>query len=108
MRKSDKKKENAIIRALTQACEIAKDRGDGFEWLTHFVDYERFPQSLQVVCVYSTNEQLARTDRGEICSLIQTSLASINIQLGNIRKHVSFDTEENCERDNNGDWNKRL
>ncbi len=108
MRKSDKKKEAAIIRALTQACEMAKDRGDGFEWLTHFVDYGRFPESLEIVCVYNTNEQLARADRGAICSLIKDSLASIDVHLRDARQQVSFDTEENCERDSNGDWSKRL
>ena len=108
MRKSDKKKETTIIKALTQACEIAKDRGDGFEWLTHFVDYSRFPDSLEVVCIYNTNQQLACADRDAIGVLIEEKLADIDVRFGDIRHHVSFDTEENCERDNNGDWNKRL
>ncbi|MFA0412051.1 Fis family transcriptional regulator, partial [Vibrio splendidus] len=30
------------------------------------------------------------------------------IQLKNIDKHVSFDTQENCDRDHQGKWNKRL
>ncbi|MBU2884376.1 hypothetical protein KO507_01210 [Gilvimarinus agarilyticus] len=108
MKKSDKKKENAIIAALTQACEIAKDRGDGFEWLTHFVNYDRFPQSLLVVCVYDTNEKLARADQAAICALIQQHLESIDIRVASIQRQVKFDSEENCEIANNGNWDERL
>lgn len=57
MRKTDRKTENLIIRALTEACEIALERFDGFRWLTHFVDYQRFPASLTIVCVFDTNTE---------------------------------------------------
>ncbi|MGX5914785.1 hypothetical protein ACR0ST_08655 [Aliidiomarina sp. Khilg15.8] len=53
MRKSDKKTDNEIIRALTAVCEQAKDNVMGFRWLTHDVDYERFPESLRVTLVFS-------------------------------------------------------
>lgn len=52
MRKTDKKTDNAIIRALTEVCEHAKDEHAGFEWLTHEADYRRFPQSLNVTLVF--------------------------------------------------------
>ncbi|UTF61827.1 hypothetical protein [Gilvimarinus sp. DA14] len=108
MRKTDKKKEKAIIQALTRACEIAKDRGDGFLWLTHFVDYDRFPASLEVVCVYRTNKQLARADREAIIALVTEQLRAIDIKLADGRRQVSFDTEENCEREHNGRWQDRF
>lgn len=36
MRKTDRKTENLLIRALTEACEIALERFDGFRWVTHY------------------------------------------------------------------------
>ncbi|RUO29239.1 hypothetical protein CWE12_09650 [Aliidiomarina sedimenti] len=52
MRKTDKKTDREIIRQLTDLCEAAKDTHPGFIWLTHEVNYQRFPQSLKVVLVF--------------------------------------------------------
>ncbi|MCC5854053.1 MAG: hypothetical protein JJU10_00030 [Idiomarina sp.] len=57
MRKSDKKIDNDIIRRLTALCEEAKYDYTGFEWLTHEVNYQRFPQSLKVLLVF--NDEVA-------------------------------------------------
>lgn len=108
MRKTDRKTENMLIRALTEACEIAQDRFEGFTWLTHFANYSRFPASLAVVCVYDTNAQLAKTDREGMRSLIKAELASAGIQLTDVRRQVRFDTEENCNQENKGKWNERF
>lgn len=53
MRKTDKKIENEIIRRLTDVCEDAKHECSGFSWLTHNVDYQRFPASLTVTLVFN-------------------------------------------------------
>lgn len=53
MRKTDKKLERDIIRALTDVCEAAKTTHSGFEWLTHTVDYTKFPESLRVTLVFN-------------------------------------------------------
>lgn len=53
MRKSDKQLERRIVHALTQVCEAAKADYSGFIWLTHTVNYQRFPQSLKVTLVFS-------------------------------------------------------
>lgn len=58
MRKNDKKLEREIIRELTRVCEEAKFDHDGFIWLTHEVDYQRFPQSLKVTLVF--NESVSK------------------------------------------------
>ena len=108
MKKSDKKIDNALISTLTEVCDIAQERYKGFEWLTHFANYDRFPGSLEVVCIYDTNAHLARTDREGMCSLIKEKLLSIGIKIKDIRKHVSFDTEENCRIEHNGKWNERF
>lgn len=53
MRKTDKKLERAIVRELTAVCEAAKPTCSGFEWLTHTVDYAKFPESLRVTLVFN-------------------------------------------------------
>ncbi|WP_165662551.1 hypothetical protein [Oceanimonas sp. MB9] len=108
MRKTDKKIDNAIRVALTEACEVAQDESEGFMWLTHFVNYNSFPGSLSVVCVYDTNAHLAKANLDGMRSLIKKKLASINIDIKDIRRHVSFDTEEKCKIENDGKWQERL
>lgn len=108
MRKSDKKIDNALREVLTEVCDIALENYDGFKWLTHFANYNNFPGSLSVVCIYDTNEQLEKTDVNGLRILINEKLLSIDINIKDIRRHVNFDTEENCNNENNGKWNERF
>lgn len=108
MRKTDKKTDNALIDVLTEVCEIAKEKYDGFVWLTHFVNYRDFPGSLTVVCVFDTNAQLAKVDMDALRFLIKEKLASMDINIKDIGQHVRFDTEENCRNENNGQWQERF
>jgi hypothetical protein len=108
MRKTDRKMDKALVKALTEVCEIAKQNHDGFEWITHFSNYNNFPNSLSVVCIYDTNEELEKADVNEICLLINKKLLSIDVNLKDISRHVDFDTEENCSKDNNGNWDERF
>lgn len=93
MRKSDKKTENAIIAVLTEVCEAAKDSHPGFQWLTHTVNYNNFPESLKVICVFDSSEHLAQADTASLAAQIQQKLASIGIQIKSIHKCVSFTVE---------------
>ncbi|MEG3696723.1 Fis family transcriptional regulator, partial [Vibrio coralliirubri] len=43
-----------------------------------------------------------------VSGAIQQAFNQVGIQLKNIDKHVSYDTQENCDRDHQGKWNKRL
>ena len=106
MKKTDKKLDNAITAVLTQACDIALLQHDGFVWLTHLVNYQRFPKSLAIVCVFETNDQLAKADQDNLRALIKAQLATIDIALNNQQIHV--DTEENCNNQNNGEWQERF
>lgn len=108
MRKTDKKRDNAIRIALTEVCDVAQEESEGFMWLTHLVNYDAFPGSLSVICVYDTDANLAKADLDDMCSLIKKKLASIDINLRDIRRHVRFDTEEKCRHENNGKWQERL
>ncbi|SEF80192.1 hypothetical protein [Marinobacterium lutimaris] len=108
MRKTDKKTDNAIRLALTEACEIALTRHPGFEWLTHLVDYNRFPESLTVVCVFDTTANLAKTDQQALSTLILDKLAASNIRVNNPRRLVRCDSEESCLAQHDGRWHERL
>lgn len=112
MRKSDKKMENNLRITLTEVCETALKNFNGFEWLTHVVNYSNFPASLKVICVFDTNDNLSRFMESNSCQelgfLIQKKFFELDINLKTITNHLSYDTEENCKKHNNGKWADRL
>jgi len=112
MKKTVKKLDNNVIRALTIACESAKENVPGFEWLTHRASYDRFPGSLVVTCVFDSSDSYLKPC-GEkwdayMCTLIQTQLLKVGIVLKNNRNLVRFDNEKDCLREHHGDWAQRL
>ncbi|EAS45104.1 Fis family transcriptional regulator [Photobacterium profundum] len=112
MRKTDKKIDNAIRNELIEVCDIALISVDGFQWLTHEVNYDRFPASLKVVCVFNTDAQLLALKQQEqdvfLRNLIKTHLNKVNVVLKDVRGQVQFDSEEACERSHGGKWVLRL
>lgn len=112
MRKTDKKLDNQIRIALTDVCDVALREIDGFQWLTHLVNYANFPQSLRIVCVFDTNNSLSHFSSGnskdQLLSLIQKHLSQANLHLKKVDSHVSFDSEEDCDKEHNGKWAERL
>jgi len=112
MKKSDKKIDNAIREALTKVCESALNSVDGFVWLTHLVNYNGFPNSLKVVCIFDTDEALSTAIEAKLddyfYQLINNELNAVNIKLNKLRQQVSFDSEEACERSHDGKWNERF
>lgn len=112
MRKSDKKLDNQLRKILTDVCAQALKKIEGFEWLTHTVNFSNYPNSLKVTCVFDTNENLARYLDSEqssaLLSLVSAELKGLNIKLKDVKKHLAYDTEENCEQQHNGNWAIRL
>jgi hypothetical protein len=112
MRKSDKIIENNLRKALTNVCESALKNFTGFEWLTHLVKYNDFPRSLKVVCVFDTNVNLIVFLNSNHCreleQLIYTKLSDLKVNIKNINDHITYDTEEECKKNNNGKWANRL
>lgn len=112
MTKTDKKKDKQIREILTVVCEIALESYPGFKWLTHRVNYKRFPDSLSIICVFATREQVSalRVHNHDkiLCELIKEKLLSDNVIVKDIFQHVSFDSEESCWAENNGRWSERL
>ena len=98
MRKADRKIDNQIRTSLTRVCDHALNHIHGFQWLTHHVDYHRFPQSLRVICVFDTNESLTeainRGDDDRLRQHIRDQLQAIKIRVADIERTVSFISEE--------------
>ena len=58
MRKSDKKIDNKLRVALTEVCDFALENVEGYQWITHTVNYDAFPASLQVTCAFSSQQAI--------------------------------------------------
>ncbi|WP_395339360.1 Fis family transcriptional regulator [Ningiella sp. W23] len=119
MRKSEKKLEKRLIKALTQVCEQAKFDLTGFQWLTHRADFSRFPQSLMVHCIFDTKASMttgnADTDlQHYFAQAIESNMVQVGIEFtGSERDHaminrVILDNEEDCQAQHSGNWNKRI
>jgi len=112
MRKSDKKIDNQLRLVLTEVCEASLKDIQGFKWLTHVVNYDNFPQSLKVTCVFDTNKNLDHylqsAFKQKLALYIQAEFNGMKIKIKNINNHVSYDTEEDCDKQHNGNWASRL
>lgn len=112
MNKTVKKLEKQLIKALTTACETAKSKITGFDWLTHNANHANFPDSLVVRCVFDTQESVVRAKQEKhdeyLVKLIHGELLRAGVLLKSPKRHVIFDSEEACMRDHNGSWKKRL
>jgi len=90
--------ERELIRTLTTACETAKSEIVGFQWLTHDVDYDAFPRSLQVTWVFDTeakmNSALGSPDKARMLELTLAAFDEIGITVSNITAHVAFRAEQ--------------
>ncbi|UYG08747.1 hypothetical protein [Halomonas sp. M4R1S46] len=104
--------ERRLTRALTDACEAAKPVLPGFCWLTHLVDYRRFPDSLRVIWVFDTQDDLARAlkddGRRRMLDLTANAFVDIGLEVTDIGRHVDVDSEAECRRVHGGDWQRRL
>lgn len=112
MRKTDKNIDNQIRIGLTEVCEHALKNIDGFMWLTHIVNYNEFPMSLKIVCMFEFNDDIERLKKNngqvELVELINNKLAAIKIKLKNPSHHVHYDSEEACDKSHDGQWGNRL
>jgi len=97
--KTERKLENAIVKALTRVCESAKQQDIGFKWVTHTVDLKNVLNSLIVTCIFEDQQSLYHIHSqgidNELISAIQSELKAVNVVLINPELHVKFDTEVN-------------
>lgn len=90
--------ERELIRTLTDACETAKSEIVGFQWLTHDVNYERFPESLIVTWVFDSEANKARAlasaDKARMLALTLAAFEEVGISVTRITEHVAFLVEQ--------------
>jgi len=91
MRKSDKKIENKIRQTLTEVCDFALLHINGYLWITHKVNYQRFPDSLIITCMF-TGKGCADNalQQGELARVIQQKLTTIGIKIKTPNKQIRF------------------
>jgi hypothetical protein len=103
--------ERRLITTLTEACETAKAEINGFTWLTHTADLKTLAETLKIIWVFETqaDRKLAQSDaKDRIFALTAIALNEAGIDLKLSDRNVRFDSEEECQRTHNGDWQKRL
>ncbi len=112
MKKTIKKLETNVIRALTRVCETAKDEIPGFVWLTHSADYANFPASLTVTCIFDTIQSMqlaiATGHDNHLDQLVRAALLRAGVVLKANHRHLVLDNEEACHSQHGGDWARRL
>lgn len=104
--------ERRLVATLTEACETAKAQIVGFSWLTHVVDYARFPSQLNIIWVFETQAEkdraLASGQDQYMIELTAVALQEAGVELQPIARHVHFDSEEQCQRASAGNWQQHL
>lgn len=104
--------ERRLIAALTQACEAGKAELVGFVWLTHRVDYQKLRGSLLVTWVFDTEANrelaLARGQAQLMADLTANAFSDAGILVSPVSNHLAFDSEEQCQRIDAGNWEQRL
>lgn len=112
MNKQDKKFEKALIKALTLCCENFKIDVEGFQWLTHSLNFSNIEQSIKVICVFDTNDAINNAITHDqityISNVLVACLKDLGININKPAKHIIFDSEENCDLSHAGNWQKRL
>jgi hypothetical protein len=103
--------ERRLIATLTDACETAKFEIKGFTWLTHTADLNAFIETLTVTWVFETmadKKHAQASAKVRIFELTSIALNEANLDLSPSDHTVRFDSEEECQRTQGGDWQKRL
>lgn len=98
MKKAIKKFEATIEKSLNLVCEQAKVDIHGFVWITHTADFNNFPTSLRIICVFDTQKSLELAQKsGQKIQLIDNIFEQLllnKIMIDSPTKTIGFDTEE--------------
>ena len=94
MRKTDKKIENKLRAALTEVCDIALENVDGYQWITHTVNYDAFPASLLITCAFESQQAIEGLKQSQQDSFLQSiiieKLGTASITLKNPNKQIKY------------------
>ncbi len=98
MNKQDKQLEKQLIKKLTVNCEHFKESIQGFMWLTHTVNYAKLNQSIKIICVFYSHENIQVAEQnGDLSTIKQDiihTLKSLSITPKKTEQHIVFDSEE--------------
>ena len=98
MRKSDKKIDNSIRQTLTALCENHLKDLFGFCWITHTVNYQKFPQSLQITCVFehddALNHFMLSDELNSTKARIFNALSPLDIKQNILNQCIHFTTQQ--------------
>jgi hypothetical protein len=96
--KTQKKIDNNVRLALTDACEQFLEDIVGFQWLTHEANYSNFPASLMVTCVFDTDKNHQQACQNghsvKMQNLIQAKLLKTGVKLKSPKQQIIFESEE--------------
>ena len=71
MKKTDKKIENKLRQALTEVCDFALENIEGYQWISHKVNYDVFPDSLQIICAFVSQSDIDELKRSKQDSVLK-------------------------------------
>ena len=112
MRKSDKKIEKQLRDGLTNVCDHLLDQALGFEWITHTVNFNRFPNSLRIICIFNSKNAEESFRHSPHCSdllaVINHKLQQQGLPITLSATQLHFDNEESCQLHHQGNWSARL
>ncbi len=108
MKKTDKKIEKTIVNVLTNICDLGHSEWEGFEWITHFVSYSNFPDSLYIICVFDTTQNTDNANKTSIRKAIVNALKHHDITIKNSNQRIVFDNEVDCLIEHSGEWQQRF
>lgn len=91
MRKTDKIIDNTLRKTLTEVCDFAQLHCEGYQWITHTVNYKNFPDSLMITCMFD-NQQNSDQEKqqGELVALINKQLNAMSVNLKKPLKQICF------------------
>lgn len=94
MKKTDKKIDKKLREALTNVCEWALDEIDGYQWISHSVNYDRFPASLMINCAFTSQKEIDSLKHSQqdkhLQKIIYEKLADVDIKLQDLNKQIKW------------------
>lgn len=94
MRKTDKKIENKLRNALIEVCDFSLENIKGYQWITHKVNFNAFPDSLYIECAFVSQqaiEDLSKSKQGKLLNqIIIQKLTNAGIILKKAEKQINY------------------
>lgn len=101
-----------LIAALKRAMDTARPEVPGLLRLVPLAEGYLDPANIHVIWIFDSRACLARALESGCARLLYqltaTALREARMQVDNIDVNVHFDSEEDCQQENQGNWQSRL